>query len=504
LVTLLALLFLGIGIFGLVMWQDALKATARAERQSQIANEQTQTANKEKQKADQQTKLADEKKLEAFAALEEAAKQKELALKSAKTAEQREAVAKEYAAKAKDLLNNLIMNPNVEKTLVVDTVADRNDKYELFFRSGLEKLRSFKMDGDISLILYKDALLNFKIAEFSTTEAKDSRRAKTMQDIAYACMRLRITADSLVCLKQFDRAKELYAQVLKKNKDDLYSRSQIAFLNTNNRAIAMVKVQAGEFMMGDSTSGQSDEVPVHLVKLSAYSISKTEVTNAQYAKFLNEYGSDTIISDTAKYFTGKKLIHEHDWAMKKQILKTNENNKEYIWVVSPGYEDYPVVYVTWYGSYQFCKFYGYTLPTEAQWEYAARGGVKNLAGFENPQGLGLKYAGTNNEDSLKLYAWYSDNNNPYGTKPVKQLRPNQLGIYDMSGNVWEWCWDWKDKYTDKQEVDPTGSLSGSYRVLRGGSWYDNASNVRSCDRNNINPSYGDSNIGFRCCSSSGQ
>jgi formylglycine-generating enzyme required for sulfatase activity len=123
----------------------------------------------------------------------------------------------------------------------------------------------------------------------------------------------------------------------------------------------------------------------------------------------------------------------------------------------------------------------YRLPTEAEWEYAARGGNKSK---------GYTYAGSNVLDEV---GWYSE----YKTHPVGQKQANELGIYDMSGNVWEWCGDWYDAYPFTAQTNPKGPLSGSYRVLRGGSWHDPAERCRVSYRNSIYPDFRFYFNGFR-------
>ncbi|MDR1972860.1 MAG: formylglycine-generating enzyme family protein [Treponema sp.] len=128
---------------------------------------------------------------------------------------------------------------------------------------------------------------------------------------------------------------------------------------------------------------------------------------------------------------------------------------------------------------------GYRLPTEAEWEYAAKGGDKGYLTFS--------YAGSNNADSV---GWYWDNSGER-THPVGTKQANSLGLYDMSGNVWEWCWDWYGSYSSAPQSDPAGAASGSYRVLRGGSWFYRAQYLRSANRNGMTPSNRDFDIGFR-------
>jgi formylglycine-generating enzyme required for sulfatase activity len=128
---------------------------------------------------------------------------------------------------------------------------------------------------------------------------------------------------------------------------------------------------------------------------------------------------------------------------------------------------------------------GYRLPTEAQWEYAAKGGGNSPGNYT--------YAGSNTIDDV---AWYGSNGDSK-THEVGKKAPNGLALYDMSGNVWEWCWDWYGDYSGGAQRDPTGAASGANRVERGGSWVNSAEYVRSSVRYNYYPDLGDYNLGFR-------
>jgi len=127
----------------------------------------------------------------------------------------------------------------------------------------------------------------------------------------------------------------------------------------------------------------------------------------------------------------------------------------------------------------------YRLPTEAEWEYAARAGLLSVH---------YKYSGSNNINDV---AWYSGNNTPNGTKPVGTKQPNELGIYDMSGNVWEWVRDWHSVYTAVPKTNPTGPATGSYRVYRGGNWYGGESGCRVSYRGHHAPGDDFNYLGFR-------
>jgi sulfatase modifying factor 1 len=129
---------------------------------------------------------------------------------------------------------------------------------------------------------------------------------------------------------------------------------------------------------------------------------------------------------------------------------------------------------------------GYRLPTEAEWEYAAKGGK---------QSKGYKYSGSNNIDDVAWSAFISDDK----THPVGQMQANELGIYDLSGNIWEWCWDWYDSsyYSKSYHTDPQGADMGIYRSLRGGSWSNYGGNLRTTVRNGNESTTKSNSIGIR-------
>jgi formylglycine-generating enzyme required for sulfatase activity len=170
---------------------------------------------------------------------------------------------------------------------------------------------------------------------------------------------------------------------------------------------------------------------------------------------------------------------DRDWG----IHKTKR-----VWLPSKGYDNYPVVYVTWYGANEYCKWKGGSLPTDAQWEYAARGGN---------QSRGYKFIGS---DNAKEVSWYDDNSGKR-THEVGTKKPNELGIYDMGGNAYEWCLDYYDKYYYRKsdKTDPVNLKRSRSKVIRGGSYYNGKGSVWPCSRSNdlLNEYY--SNFGFRIC-----
>lgn len=218
-----------------------------------------------------------------------------------------------------------------------------------------------------------------------------------------------------------------------------------------------------------------DEKPVHEVCVDGFWMGKYEVTVKQYMQFVRETRSN-----------------EPEWLEQGSDynIKTGSDNHYKKMGNALTAEDHPIVGVSWHNGQAFAKWltqkgHGrFRLPTEAEWEYAARSGGKNE-----------KYAGSGNIDSV---AWYSSNSNNR-THKVGTKSPNGLGIYDMSGNVWEWCKDRYDKeyYSKSPERNPEGASSGSARVRRGGGWGNSASFCRSAYRSYDAPGYRNRNLGLR-------
>lgn len=227
----------------------------------------------------------------------------------------------------------------------------------------------------------------------------------------------------------------------------------------------MVYVEGGTFRMGGTEEQGEDawvgEKPVHSVTLSDYYIGKYEVTQGLWKAVMG---------------TG----------VEEQMEKAGVSG-----LYGVG-DDYPMYYVSWDEAQEFVSKLSeltgkkYVLPTEAQWEYAARGGVKSR---------GYKYSGSNTIDGV---AWYWGNSEEkYSTSSVGTKLPNELGIYDMSGNVCEWCSDWYGDYSDVSQTDPTGPSSGSCRVVRGGSWLHDARDCRVSYRLDGYPDVRYDLLGFR-------
>lgn len=218
----------------------------------------------------------------------------------------------------------------------------------------------------------------------------------------------------------------------------------------NGVSFTMVFVEGGTFTMGatseQESEAESDERPTHEVKLSDFYIGQTEVTQGlwkgvmdsdpSYLKNGDNYPVESVIWDDCQTFVNKLNL----------LLSSQLGGKHF------------------------------ALPTEAQWEYAARGGKKTK---------GYKYSGSNTVGNV---AWYSGNSSS-SSHPVGTKSANELGIYDMSGNVMEWCQDWYGSYRSYPQINPTGGFSDSYRVGRGGSWYGSAKNCRVSGRFPVTPSH---------------
>jgi formylglycine-generating enzyme len=214
----------------------------------------------------------------------------------------------------------------------------------------------------------------------------------------------------------------------------------------------LILVEGGTFNMGDST--QPDAKPIHPIKLNSFYIGKYEVTVAEWKAYCQA--------------TGKQMPDTYP-----------------VWN-EPWRDDHPIGNITWFDAEEYCKWIGARLPTEAEWEYAARGGKysKNLL-----------YSGSSNIDEV---SWHRDNSKDKYQK-VGTKKPNELGLYDMSGNMWEWCQDWYDRkyYATSPKENPQGPATGVKKIRRGGSWFFAPVKGRVGLRDNYTPTTKLFGLGFR-------
>jgi formylglycine-generating enzyme required for sulfatase activity len=218
--------------------------------------------------------------------------------------------------------------------------------------------------------------------------------------------------------------------------------------------MVMFYVPGGTFQMGGA-----DEQPVHSVTLDGFWIDQTEVTNAQYARCVAAgmcRSPSPLSSPTRDSYYGDSQ-----------------------------YDDYPVIWVSWDDAAPYCLWAGGRLPTEAEWEYAARGPDGHVYPWGNdPPNYALANYGFNVGDTTKV-----------GSYPDGE---SWVGALDMAGNVWEWVNDWFGSYPSEPQVNPTGPASREYRVLRGGSWYGSGEHVRAAGRDYSLPDNRFGGVGFRC------
>jgi sulfatase modifying factor 1 len=211
----------------------------------------------------------------------------------------------------------------------------------------------------------------------------------------------------------------------------------------------MIEVPGGSFTMGGMNGRES---PSHSVTLSSFRMAKTETTVAQYRAYCKATGQE---------------IRYKGWTDKE-----------------------PIVHVSWDDAVAYCKWLSdktakfYRLPTEAEWEYAARGGNKSN---------GYEYSGS---DVSSAVSWNTENSDR-GIHDCGLKKPNELGLYDMSGNVYEWCQDWYGRYDADSQTNPNGAKTGSYRVLRGGCFLSVAAICRVADRDYNSPDFSNFCLGFR-------
>ena len=281
----------------------------------------------------------------------------------------------------------------------------------------------------------------------------------------------------------------------------------------------------GMFTMGDILGDLNNATPVHMVLLSPFYLQEREVTVAQFAKVLqwaHERGKVAISGD------GKAVLDSKG----TNLMEYGKYNSEIVFQsgsfgVRSNHANSPAPYVSWYGAVSYCNWLseiegrepcydletwacdftkeGYRLPTEAEWECAARGGYE---GMRFPWGdtnvithSRANYQSSTNtvydvSPTIGLHPDYADNVPP--SSPVGSFAPNNYGLYDMSGNVWEWVWDWSSRYSSAFQVNPLGPISGEFAVFRGGSWLTKAGSTTVASRYRSSRRYSTvEDVGFR-------
>ena len=319
------------------------------------------------------------------------------------------------------------------------------------------------------------------------------------------------------------------------------SQDSSLHFNGDSSAKGMVYIKGGDFMMGgDNSQASADEYPKHEVKVKGFWIDATEVTNAEFQKFVNathyittaekkpnwDEMKQTLPPGTPKPPDSLMVAASLVFRQTTGPVNLNDYSQWWSWVKGAnwkhpqgpnssikGKENYPVVQVSWYDAMAYCKWAGKRLPTEAEWEFAARGGLKNNI---YPWGNESIDAGKPKANCWGgKFPYYNDDKDGFARlAPVKSFPVNGYGLYDMAGNVWEWCSDWYDagyyqSLANSVAVDPRGP-GKSYdpmdpytpkRSLRGGSFLCNesyCSGYRVARRMKSSPDTGLEHTGFRC------
>lgn len=262
----------------------------------------------------------------------------------------------------------------------------------------------------------------------------------------------------------------------------------------------MIVVEGGSFQMGSARPHYEDETPVHDVTVRTFVIDRYEVTNEQFELFVQATG---YVTDAEKNGSGWVFRKGgKDW---EQIEGATWRQPEGPGSTIEGRTNHPVVQVSWNDASAYAAWAGKRLPTEAEWEYAARGGRNQK---EYPWGDELKPSGVARANYWQG-TWPEENlleDGFYYTAPVGSFPANDFGLHEMVGNVWEWCADWYDEeyYKNTPAINPDGPEQGEFRVARGGSWYCGVGHCgayRNAYRGRSPQNASFNNVGFRCASS---
>ncbi|MDM8004659.1 MAG: SUMF1/EgtB/PvdO family nonheme iron enzyme [Phycisphaerae bacterium] len=308
------------------------------------------------------------------------------------------------------------------------------------------------------------------------------------------------------------------------------------FQRSLGSGVHMVLIPSGEFLMGDPfDEGNADELPRHAVYVDAFYIDRYEVTNQQYADALNWANSQgnliTVSGGVVYKYDGEAGYPYCDTAISAPGSQITWNGVSF--GTTSGRENHPMVHVSWYGAVAYANWRsamqgkplvydlstwnysgsgGYRLPTEAEWEKAARGGVAGTrfswsdsndiqharANYYSDWSDGVPYYPYDKSPTQGYHPTFNTGVSPY-TSPVGYFTANDYGLYDMVGNVWEWCNDWSGGtyYSSSPYSNPTGPTSGTYRILRGGGWDYDAYYCRVAYRYGFGPAYRSFYLGFR-------
>jgi formylglycine-generating enzyme required for sulfatase activity len=313
--------------------------------------------------------------------------------------------------------------------------------------------------------------LEKEITKVQQSAQQKSQLEKTLQDVKQHPLfpsksGSDLNTQSLVRLEgEFDPRALIQTEM----KVSYYNPQQVTTKIAIEPILSEMKVVEGKTFMRGSKHGPRDEMPQHAIRVNSFVIEEHPVTNEQFARFLHNLGD---IKDA-----------NHNDMIKLKDSRLFLKNGEFC--IETNYEKHPVVGVTWYGAYAYAQWIGRRLPTEAEWELAASNGNS-----ENIYPFGQKVA------KSKANYFSAD------TTPIKHYPPSEIGLYDMAGNVYEWCQDWYDfhyyEYSKVESNNPKGPKQGVYRVLRGGCWKSLDEDLRCAHRHRNNPGHCNATYGFRC------
>jgi len=256
----------------------------------------------------------------------------------------------------------------------------------------------------------------------------------------------------------------------------------------------MIRVDAGVFRMGNDLANEADQRPVHEVSVGPLWFDEHEVTNRQFDEFVAQTGYVTTAEQRGWSYVFDR--RQENWAKQQGADWRHPGGPD---TTLDARDDYPVVHVSWYDARAYARWSGKCLPTEAEWEYAARAGLRDA---NYPWGRQELIDGRYQANYRQFDAEEGTDGYP-AAAPVKSFPPSRFGLHDMSGNVWEWCADWytTDYYRRSPTSDPRGPAEGRERVARGGSWlspenYRFGHHVSTREKRPPEESY--QHLGFRC------
>ena len=502
---LLAVLAVLLAVYAYNQQGEAILAQQRADSSARLAAEQRDIAQGEKTKADEQRQLAEQKSKEAETNLDLAKREEKRTLKALEDVKKEKNATEEQRRRAED---NYAEARNA--TELARAEKDAADKERDKVRRALSDLE--KKNGEVVRLILQNSerdILNLrydmaleKVRSASSLGVLKSEVTKKYLEMAFwygETGNHRLSAEILDSLSVYIKNRSVYDMVSTLPGDTVVARGllreamktvdSLYFDTLYNMKYypAMVKISGGKFMMGCSGSECGGDETLHEVIISDYRIARTETTVWQFALYCastglaieesswSDAGDNPVVNvswyDAVEYSNwvserrGVKVMYKIDKDIKDANNQSVFDGLKWTVEINSGVG-------------------GYRLPTESEWEYAARGGSKSK---------GSVYAGG---DNLALVGWYGENSGGC-THPVGEKVANELGLYDMSGNVWEWCWDWYDEYKKKALENPKGAEKGDNRVFRGGGWSIAPRYCRAAYRDSGEPSGRYSFLGFR-------